>query len=485
MYTEWSGREDLNLRLHGPEPCALPDCATPRQVWFRHSTALNERQTTHFLPIPGKANRGEGKVNIAKTVRYNDRGTRRIPSGSHSPYPTEKTMAQHQKLPRYSYLSLTSALILFSSTGTGYAASSNELAIEHSNIQRLQLWVQPGEVLEIFQSQVCDTPHANCTIFIDGGAKLSVSHSTLGAGLTIYHRDSSFDTLDLSRSKVEAKLIQGAPTFAGALVSPVKTNHEAKTLNHAKLDTFEGNLERSQALSVFYTELCLHETGSPCSLKLQPGAAAEFGHAKLGERFMIESSLPLATGLSFRHTKYPYSVEQGTAVTSVIVDDNNLIVELKKKSIKASASPRGVVIEISDVFFEFDKSSLTAEAQRNMTEISAILRSTPTRYLAVEGHADAIGSDQYNVNLSTARAETVRNALVSGGIPSDHISIQGFGERKPAATNETDEGRARNRRVEIVVSKLNSDRTASTKSVTDEATNQLNREARGRLRRSE
>jgi outer membrane protein OmpA-like peptidoglycan-associated protein len=68
-----------------------------------------------------------------------------------------------------------------------------------------------------------------------------------------------------------------------------------------------------------------------------------------------------------------------------------------------------------------------------------------------EGHTDAIGSDAYNQSLSERRAEAVRRYLINGGITPERIRTEGFGESRPVASNETDEGRAQNRRVELRV----------------------------------
>ncbi len=73
-------------------------------------------------------------------------------------------------------------------------------------------------------------------------------------------------------------------------------------------------------------------------------------------------------------------------------------------------------------------------------------------HLAVEGHTDSIGTDEYNRQLSEQRAEAVRDYLVQQGIKSDAITASGFGKSEPVASNDTPEGRQQNRRVELVVS---------------------------------
>jgi len=78
-----------------------------------------------------------------------------------------------------------------------------------------------------------------------------------------------------------------------------------------------------------------------------------------------------------------------------------------------------------------------------------ILKDNPDVSIHIEGHTDSIGTEEYNLQLSRKRAESVRNYLVSKGISPERITIFGFGASMPIATNQTEEGRALNRRVEV------------------------------------
>ena len=85
-----------------------------------------------------------------------------------------------------------------------------------------------------------------------------------------------------------------------------------------------------------------------------------------------------------------------------------------------------------------------------MDELSALLLANPTWSVTIEGHTDNIGSAEYNLNLSNRRAAAVRDSLTSRyHVPATKITAKGFGLTKPRESNATDEGRARNRRVEI------------------------------------
>ncbi len=112
---------------------------------------------------------------------------------------------------------------------------------------------------------------------------------------------------------------------------------------------------------------------------------------------------------------------------------------------------RGLVLYISDILFDFNKSSLRAASVDGLTKIAGALANYPNYSIKIEGHTDWIGSDRYNMKLSERRAKSVYSFFVNNGIASGRLTMQGFGESKPIADNKTDAGRQRNRRVEIIV----------------------------------
>jgi outer membrane protein OmpA-like peptidoglycan-associated protein len=115
--------------------------------------------------------------------------------------------------------------------------------------------------------------------------------------------------------------------------------------------------------------------------------------------------------------------------------------------------PRGMVITLSgSVLFTSAKSELSPGAQLKLNEVAdALIKQDPVSKMVVEGHTDSQGGADYNEDLSQRRAQAVRDYLVTRGIASDRISAQGFGSTRPVADNNSAEGRANNRRVEIVV----------------------------------
>ena len=115
-------------------------------------------------------------------------------------------------------------------------------------------------------------------------------------------------------------------------------------------------------------------------------------------------------------------------------------------------SARGLIVNMSDVLFDTGSSALKPGAREKLAKISGILLAHPGLTLQIEGHTDSVGSDEFNQQLSERRADTVRDFLAEEGVPASSISAKGFGKSQPVASNDTAEGRQRNRRVELVVS---------------------------------
>lgn len=135
-----------------------------------------------------------------------------------------------------------------------------------------------------------------------------------------------------------------------------------------------------------------------------------------------------------------------------LLDENKrLIDELRKRGADVHSSKRGVVINLPDILFEFDRSELTREAKRTVGEISEVLAGVKHRALSIEGHTDSVGSVKYNKELSLRRATSVAGELGRRGIARNRITIEGYGEGDPIASNNSEAGRARNRRVEIII----------------------------------
>lgn len=108
-------------------------------------------------------------------------------------------------------------------------------------------------------------------------------------------------------------------------------------------------------------------------------------------------------------------------------------------------------IELEGIYFDTGRATLTAESTPALEQVAALMRNQPGLQLRVVGHTDSVGDFQDNVKLSQDRAEAVRLALLGRyGIDAGRLTAQGVGPSVPVASNDTEEGRARNRRVELV-----------------------------------
>jgi outer membrane protein OmpA-like peptidoglycan-associated protein len=112
---------------------------------------------------------------------------------------------------------------------------------------------------------------------------------------------------------------------------------------------------------------------------------------------------------------------------------------------------RGLIVNMSDVLFDTAQATLKPGAREKLAKVSGILLAYPSLHVAVEGHTDSIGGDDYNLKLSERRADAVRAYLIENGISAANIEAHGMGKDNPVASNDTAAGRQQNRRVEMVV----------------------------------
>jgi outer membrane protein OmpA-like peptidoglycan-associated protein len=108
---------------------------------------------------------------------------------------------------------------------------------------------------------------------------------------------------------------------------------------------------------------------------------------------------------------------------------------------------------INDIFFAFNSFELTGESKAVLDLLTEFLFENPSIYIEVQGHTDNIGNDAENIRLSSNRAKSVYNYLIENKIDSKRLTFRGFGKTVPVASNETEDGRARNRRTVFVIIK--------------------------------
>lgn len=180
-----------------------------------------------------------------------------------------------------------------------------------------------------------------------------------------------------------------------------------------------------------------------------PGAGAAIGGTLgLGAGALIGDQLQ---GQEQRQQEQQRRIEQQQ---TEIAKNRALLEELRRRNIEARETDRGVSVNLPSVLFQFDRADLTEDGGDRIKQISGIVKDKAQgRKISVEGHASRERADQeaHNQELSERRASAVAGALESNGVERDRIVARGFGTRFPVASNETEEGRQKNRRVEVII----------------------------------
>jgi outer membrane protein OmpA-like peptidoglycan-associated protein len=168
-------------------------------------------------------------------------------------------------------------------------------------------------------------------------------------------------------------------------------------------------------------------------------AAAEAALARLGSRpyVAVVASVVDVVGLTSGVTGHVEEVGQAI------------------RQLGAKESAREVHVELpAGVLFDFDKADIRADATTALTRVATIIRAYPSGGTTLVGHSDARGDGAYNQRLSERRAQSVRRWLIDHEhLDGTRLSARGLGERSPIASNATEAGRQRNRRVEVVIRK--------------------------------
>jgi OmpA-OmpF porin, OOP family len=135
----------------------------------------------------------------------------------------------------------------------------------------------------------------------------------------------------------------------------------------------------------------------------------------------------------------------------ISVDEGSSVHQLSTYLADSAAGgiPKRFVFD--DLHFETGTTRLTPQGQRTVESLAAVLKAYPTVRVTLEGHTDATGDAASNKTLSLQRAEAVKQMLSNAGIPADRLQAEGYGQERPIASNDTETGRARNRRLELVV----------------------------------
>ena len=180
-----------------------------------------------------------------------------------------------------------------------------------------------------------------------------------------------------------------------------------------------------------------------------PGVGAAVGGVLgLGSGALIGDQLQ---GQEMKQAEQQKALDQQRAE---IAKNQALIEELKKRNLEARETSRGVMVNLPSVNFQFDSAELTPDGRGRVDQIASIVkREAANRRIAVEGHAsrESAAQEVYNQRLSERRADMVADALARDGVRNNQITSRGLGTHSPIASNDSEEGRRQNRRVEVII----------------------------------
>ena len=165
-------------------------------------------------------------------------------------------------------------------------------------------------------------------------------------------------------------------------------------------------------------------------------AGAVISHAtggKAGKGAIIGAAAGLVAGGALGNY-YDKQAKELAAIADVVKTDNGLQVNLK-----------------NDILFDVGSSELSAASVQTLTDLNRVLKKYPKNRIVVQGHTDSTGTAEYNQTLSTQRAKAVYDYLIGTGLKTLSISYVGYGKDYPIASNDTEAGRAANRRVVLVI----------------------------------
>jgi outer membrane protein OmpA-like peptidoglycan-associated protein len=224
-----------------------------------------------------------------------------------------------------------------------------------------------------------------------------------------------------------------------ALKQPEKATPKTQTIKSDPIIIIKGKVldkKTNQPLQadIVYTNIL---TGEVIGHATSNGETGEYSVALPAGKFYsylakADNYLPVSENVDARELTETFTIEKNLMLVPIEV---------------------GQTIRLNNIFFDFGKSTLRQESNEELNNVVNLLNNNPKMEIEIAGHTDNIGSDAANMKLSDDRANAVRSYIVSKGINASRITAKGYGETKPVATNDTDEGRQINRRVEFTIMK--------------------------------
>jgi len=272
-------------------------------------------------------------------------------------------------------------------------------------------------------------------------------------------------TTDPPRDLVDARTeYQAANSGVAAKMNPAGLYEAKKSLDQAN-KAFEQDATSDNTRDLAYIALRKVQLASAqarIEVAGQEKAASEREKARLEQKLTQSELAEVRRKLSEAEEQRRAEAEQLQSTSQQLETERQARLAAEKKAEEATANlakiamvkqeARGLVITLSgSVLFTSGRSTLLANARPKLDEVATALQKSDAEKFVVEGHTDSIGSDATNEELSYRRAQTVHDYLIERGVPAEKIRAVGYGKSRPVADNTTAEGRANNRRVEIII----------------------------------
>ena len=243
-------------------------------------------------------------------------------------------------------------------------------------------------------------------------------------------------------------------TFLGEekRISPVtEVQVISKVMDTIKEEVAPKKLEVQEAQLTLLKGLILDEnTNQPIAATIQiidnekNEVIASFKSNSVTGKYLVSMPAGKNYGISVHKDDYLFHSENFDLPKSSEFQEVEKVITLKNIAV-------GNSIVLKNIFFDFNKSTLRNESENEIQQLVKLLTNVPTMKIEISGHTDNKGSDEYNKNLSNLRAKAVFDRVISSGIDAARLTYVGFGEEKPIATNDSEEGRQLNRRTEFKV----------------------------------
>jgi outer membrane protein OmpA-like peptidoglycan-associated protein len=254
-------------------------------------------------------------------------------------------------------------------------------------------------------------------------------------------REAAAEREATAKAAAEEEARRRAEADAARLAETERARIEAERRAQAEADRLAAERARAEALQL------KAEAEAAAERAVRERESAEAARAAaLAQQQIAQSEAERARLAAAEADRLRQQAENDKAeLRNRLLQQLNMILETRD-------SARGLIVNMSDVLFDFGKATLRPGAREKLAKIAGIVLAHPGLRLEIEGHTDSIGSDEFNQKLSEQRASVVREYLSSQGIPGESVMARGFGESRPVASNDNAAGRQQNRRVELVVS---------------------------------